>query len=67
VPTFVGMLYDPFMFLLFFAEIPVFASSFLGLSFFIKSNKLKIIISIPFASVIPLFYWLTIFFAGGMT
>jgi hypothetical protein len=28
---------------------------------------LKIIISIPIASIIPFFYWLTIFFAGGMT
>lgn len=67
VSTFVGMLYDSFMFLLFFAEIPVFASSFLLLSFFIKSNKLKILISLPIASAIPLFYWFTLFFIGGMT
>ena len=67
ISTFVGMLYDSFIFLLFLVEIPVFATSFLAFSFFINSNKLKIIISLPVASVIPLFLWLSIFFAGGTT
>ncbi len=64
IPTVIGMYISSFMFLGFIAEIPVFAAVFLILSFFIKSNKIKIIITVPIALIIPLWGWTSTIIAG---
>ena len=46
-----------FLLVLIHSPIPVFAASFLALSFIIKSNKFKIIISASTASILPLLFF----------
>lgn len=58
VTPIVGMLYDSFLFTFLLTEIPVFTASFLILSFYIKSNKTKLIVSGLIASIFPFILWI---------
>jgi len=67
IPTVIGILYIPYHFILFLIEIPVFAASFLVLSFLIKSNKIKIMISVSVALTIQLWTWGSTIARGGFS